>query len=112
MYDFRRLLEDVDFRVQVLDLLVTELKAWGPGIQLNLINMVWEMAPARSPLKVILLQLTMASFGRRSIPSCAKDGELPIEFVTGCLSLAMSRMKKVDDSFSQADLRAMFDENE
>ena len=28
-----------------------------------------------------------------------------------CLSLAMSRMVKVDDSFSQADLRAMFDEN-
>ena len=111
MYDFRRLLEDVDFRVQVLDLLVTELKAWGPGIQLNLINMVWEMAPARSPLKVILLQLTMASFGRRSIPSCAKDGELPIEFVADCLSLAMSRMEEVDDSLSQADKRAMFDEN-
>jgi hypothetical protein len=110
LYLLGDLLGDVEFRVHVLDLFITKMKTWEPST--GLIEMVWEAVPKDSPLRTVVLQLTMAEDNQDFLYQCSLGDELPLEFGADALALAMGRMNIVDDSFPATVLRTMIEGTE
>jgi hypothetical protein len=89
------------------DLLITKIQTW--GISAGLIGLVWEAVSKDSPLRTVVLQLTKTGANKDSI---MLGGDVPVEFGADVLSLAMGRMRVVDDSLSASGLRAMIEEDD
>jgi hypothetical protein len=103
-------LGDVEFRVYVLDLFIRKIEEWGIGAEL--IGMVWEVVTKRSPLRRVVLQLTMAKVDQGLLNPDTVSGTVPEEFGKDVLSLTRNRNRMVDGSFPAAVLRAMIKEND
>jgi hypothetical protein len=110
LYLLGDLLGDVDFRVHVLDLLITKIQTWGN--EPEWIAMVYEAAPKDSPLRTVVVQLAMKEARQEAIMSGTLDCNVAVEFGTNALSLTMlatGRMRVPDDTFPATVLRAMIE---
>jgi hypothetical protein len=107
LYALGNFLMDVKFCVLVLDLLILTVRSL--GINADFINRAWEVTLSKSPLRTVVLQLSIAEDCRHSLIPYTAAGWLPNEFIAEALSMATSRMVpgEVADSPSKVVLRAM-----
>jgi hypothetical protein len=110
LYLLGDLLRDVQFRVYVLDLFIRMIEEW--GISAELIGMIWEGVTSESPLRRVVLQLTVAKVDQGLLDPNAVSGTVPEEFGADVMKLAVNSNRKVDGSFPATVLRAMVEETE
>jgi hypothetical protein len=114
MYILGDLVGDVEFRLHILDLLITKLKK--SGVREDLIVTIWQeerrrSTPASSPLRRVVLEMALSDPDKSVFREWAEHGSFP-NFTADLLSLALSRMKIAGDSHCQKDLRSMIEEHE
>jgi hypothetical protein len=78
----------------------------------ELIGTVWEVVTKRSPLRRVVLQLTMAKVDQGLLNPDTVSCTVPEEFGEDVLSLTRNRDRMVDGSFPAAVLRAIIKEND
>jgi hypothetical protein len=114
MYILGDLVGDVEFRVHILDLLITKLKK--SGVREEPVETIWQEEHCRStlassPLRRVILEMALSDPDQSVFRIWVGYGYYP-SFIADLLSLAISRMKVAGDSHCQKDLRSMIEEHE